>query len=116
MIIKKTQLDKKAITNCHDGVGRVFALEKIFNKQSTGIRFFHETTIPPGSTIGIHGHEGNREELFIIQEGTGVYSEDGCEHEVGPGDICFFKKDTGVHGIRPAGKQPLVILVIGVNI
>ncbi|MCG8334054.1 MAG: cupin domain-containing protein [Proteobacteria bacterium] len=116
MLFKKTQLDQIEINNCHDGVGSVFSLEKIFNKESTGFRFFHETTIPPGSTIGIHGHEDSREELFVIKEGTGIYSEDGREHEVGPGDICFFNKNTGVHGIRPAGKQPLVMLVIGVNI
>lgn len=115
MLIKKSQLDEKEISNCHEGAGSVFALEKIFNKQSTGFRFFHETTIPPGSTIGIHGHETNREELFIIQEGKGIYSEDGHEYQVGPGDICFFSKETDSHGIRPAGNQPLVMLVIGVN-
>lgn len=115
MMIKKSQLEKIEITNCHNGVGNVSSLEKIFNKKSTGFRFVQETTIPPNSSIGNHGHEESREELFIIKEGIGIYSEDGNEYEVGPGDICFFNKDTGVHGIRPAGNQPLVMLVIGTN-
>ena len=66
--------------------------------------------------MGIHGHEDSREELFIIKEGMGIYLEDGQEYQVGPGDICFFNQEANEHGIRPVGNQPLIILVIGVNI
>lgn len=91
--------------------------------------FFHEVTIPPGTTEGTHRHIGT-EELYYIVEGEGIaymgenddpslsslptvqrsiFGVDvrACkEVPVTAGNV-IFTKSGGIHGIRNPGDKPL---------
>ncbi|HEX2078480.1 MAG TPA: hypothetical protein VHG08_12250 [Longimicrobium sp.] len=92
--------------------------------------FFHEVTIPPGTTEGTHQHIGS-EELYFITEGRGVAymgAEDdpslrdayptverdifgigpkACKQvPVEPGSV-IYTKSGGIHGIENPGPDPL---------
>lgn len=91
--------------------------------------FFHEVTIPPGTTEGTHRHIGS-EELYYIVEGEGIAylgeNDDPAlsniplvqrsifgigprlarEVEIGPGHV-IYTKSGGIHGIRNSGAKPL---------
>jgi mannose-6-phosphate isomerase-like protein (cupin superfamily) len=91
--------------------------------------FFHEVTVPPGTTEGTHQHVGSEEVYYIVQ-GTGTaYMGVGDDpttdpyptimraiYDVGmrpckelavhPGSV-IFTKSGGIHGIRNEGTVPL---------
>ena len=101
-------------------------LQRVFG---SSIVFFHEVTIPPGTTEGTHQHIGS-EELYYIVEGQGtaymgvaddpttepyptvarsVYTlgSRACkELPVRPGSV-LFTKSGGIHGIRNTVTAPL---------
>lgn len=51
-------------------------------------RLIGEIHLAPGTSIGIHTHEGECE-VFYILEGRGVYHDNGQARAVKPGDICI---------------------------
>ena len=76
----------------------------------TLINFIHETTLPVGSTIGRHPHEGN-EEVYIVTEGKGEMTVDGESVVMEPGDACL-TKDGSYHSFKNIGDKNLRIIVI----
>jgi mannose-6-phosphate isomerase-like protein (cupin superfamily) len=96
---------------------------------ASSVVFFHQVTIPPGTTEGTHRHIGT-EELYYIVQGTGIaYMGDGddpdtanyplvdqnvygfgvkkCrELKVRAGNV-IYTKSGGIHGIKNTGKVPL---------
>lgn len=64
-------------------------------------------TIPPGSSIGIHGHPDD-EEAYVIISGTGTYTSEEGEHSMGPGDIALCYQGEK-HGIENTGQTDLVM-------
>lgn len=66
-------------------------------------------TLPPGATIGVHGHEKN-EDAYIIISGHGVFiGADGKEIPIQAGDTTIARKGES-HGVKNTGTGPLVIL------
>ena len=66
-------------------------------------------TLPPGVTIGVHGHEKN-EDVYIIISGQGVFIvADGKEIPIKAGDTTITRKGES-HGVRNTGTEPMVIL------
>jgi quercetin dioxygenase-like cupin family protein len=118
MYITKESMNQIEINNCHDGIGCINAFELIISKEKKGTRFIHYTSLPVGSTIGIHNHSdtGDREELFIFTHGQGILIENGIEHEIKAGDICrYLPGDT--HGVVNTSKsEELKMIVIGINL
>ena len=95
----------------HDGEGlcdhcAVF-LDKDFD---TPVRFLNYTIIPPSGSFGQHVH-GDDNELYIILEGTGEYTENGVTSPVSDGDVIVNARFAS-HGIRNTGDRPMRILVI----
>ena len=115
MIVTTKDMAAKTIESCHGGLGSVTVLERIIDLTDVGIGYINETVVPPGSTIGRHGHE-NRQELYIILDGVASYLDDGTETTVRPGDICVYDRDSGDHALTPIGSEPVRMLVIGVLI
>jgi len=111
--------------------GNVIEMRWLFQRELGGsLVFFHEVTIPPGTTEGTHQHIGT-EELYYIVSGEGLAyigakgapaGTDGLktvdrwiygiglkackEVPVKPGNV-IFTKSGGIHGIRNPGTQPL---------
>ena len=67
-------------------------------------------SIPPGASIGDHGHS-EEAEYFIITEGVGIVLDGDQEHPVGPGDVTVTGSGQS-HSIRNAGAEPLKFIAV----
>ena len=74
------------------------------------IRFLNYTIIPPSGSFGQHTH-GNDNEIYIILDGQGEYTENGCTVKVTDGDI-LVNAPFASHGIKNTGPVPMRILVL----
>lgn len=95
----------------HEGTGHcehaAIFLESDFD---TPLRFLNYTVIPPHGSFGLHQH-GDDNEIYIILEGAGAYTQDGKTVPVVGGDILLNAR-FATHGIENTGDIPLRILVI----
>lgn len=80
------------------GKGRVFALMRI----------------PPGSSIGVHTHEGEQETIVILS-GTGETLDNGEWLPIGPGDVAICPNG-GQHGIRNKGDVDIEMIALILNV
>lgn len=76
-------------------------------------RMIAENTLDKGAEIGYHVHEDD-DELFVIIEGRGLYSENGEELAVGPGDMLLLTRSNS-HGLKNVGDGPLRLLAVIAN-
>jgi quercetin dioxygenase-like cupin family protein len=65
------------------------------------------TTYPPGT--GAHEHRHPHWQVFVVQEGRGIYSLDGVEVAAEPGDVVAVPPNA-LHGFRVDGDAPLLHL------
>lgn len=123
MVIKRGRNDVEETTleNCHDGVGKVKVRQLLGYEPllpvpgnpedfDSCIRFMHETTLLPGSSIGLHPHKGN-EELYYVLEGKGLMTVDGESAEMNSGDVCLTKNGSS-HSFKNIGEGELRIIVL----
>src|SRR5690625_6746595 len=64
--------------------------------------------VNPGQRLSLQKHE-HRKEHWVIVRGNGVFTLDGEERNVGPGDTVFIPTG-GVHRIQNDGEDYLVII------
>ena len=98
------------LPHCHDGIG-ILKHNDAFPADSyaSGLQFIHHTILPPGTTIGNHTH-GNDEEVYVVLEGQGLYTEDDKTFPVKPGDI-LRNRPYGTHGLVNTEEIDLKLLV-----
>ena len=103
------------LVNCHDGIGTV-KHNDAFPKESyaSNLMFLHHTVLPPGTTIGNHAHE-NDEEIYIVLEGKGLYTQDDETFPVKEGDI-LRNRPYGTHGLVNTEAVDLKLLVFCVKV
>ena len=112
-LLKKSKAMKKARQeSCHDGMGSVDILNVLGEKdfRNKKVLFIHSTTVPAGSTIGVHRHADN-EEYYYVLEGRGTMLLDGKRYEIHKGDITGVYPG-GSHGLENNSKKKMQILVI----
>ena len=80
-------------TAVQDGMGRILPL-----------------TLPVGSSIGLHTHEGNCEIIHVLS-GSGVCHDDGADIAISAG-MTHYCPEGHTHGIDNTGTEPLVLLGI----
>lgn len=109
---KQESVKGAMVENCHGGVGSVHVRQLLGEDGDfdSCICFMHETTVPKGTTIGLHPHHGT-EELYYVISGRGVMSVDGREVELGPGDVCLTKQGS-THGFRNVGDEDVRVIVL----
>lgn len=73
-------------------------------------RVFAHTTVPQGSGIGYHVHNGDTE-IYYIYSGRGEFNDDGTITEVKSGDVTITPSGHG-HGIRCLGDEPLELIAL----
>ena len=61
-----------------------------------------------GAGIGLHLHD--KDEVYYVISGRGLYLLDGKAHEVGPGDAMLTRPGS-THGIQQRGDEDLVLLI-----
>ena len=69
-----------------------------------------QITLPMGSSIGLHRHEGNCEVIYVIS-GEGICTDDGEEYPISAGTRNYCPEGH-IHGIRNTGTQPLVLFAV----
>lgn len=79
----------------------------------TPIEFLGYTEIPPGSSVGYHGHRED-EEVYIILEGTGMMTVNGQTSQVKKGDV-ILNKPWWKHGLENDSSEPLRVLIFEVK-
>jgi len=98
----------------HDGAGRVRTTRVVSPSDGSGFRFIDLTEIPPGSSVGVHTHGHEDEEIYVIVSGRGRMRLEAREFEVGPGDV-IRNAPGGTHGLVNIGTEPLRMVVLDVN-
>jgi mannose-6-phosphate isomerase-like protein (cupin superfamily) len=76
-------------------------------------RFVDLSVLPGGSDIGVHTHEHDNHELYVIIAGRGRMHLDGEEFEVGPGDV-IVNRPGGTHGLTNLSDGELRLVVVEV--
>lgn len=111
MLRRKEDCRYQVIENMKGGDG-YFCLRHIGeNSEMAGrVSLFARGSLPPGSTVGLHRHEGNMEYCLFIG-GEGLVKEEQAEYPVTVGDvsICF---DGGFHEIINTGASELEYIVL----
>ena len=67
-------------------------------------------TLPAGSSIGLHTHEGNCEIIHVLS-GSGVCHDDGQDVALRAG-MTHYCPEGHSHGIDNDGAEPLVLLAV----
>jgi len=111
MIKKKSEQHSEVRKNMRGAPGEV-TVRNYFRKEEMHIpcRLCAELVIPPGAGIGLHEHL-NEDEIFIVQRGTGIITDNGTDAAVGPGDAIITGRG-GSHAVRNDGKEDLVMTAI----
>ena len=65
-------------------------------------------TLTPGSSIGLHTHQGNCEVVYVLS-GSGRCIDDGAEYPLSPGSVTYCPEGRS-HSIVNTGEVPLVLL------
>ena len=93
-----------------NGVGEI-TVRSLLNgpeEMSQKGRVFGHTTVYPGSEIGYHIHDS---ETYYILSGHGLYSDNGHEVEVSPGDVTYCAPGEG-HGLKCLGAEPIEMIAL----
>ena len=73
-------------------------------------RMYARLVIKPGCSIGYHVHE-NEAEIFYILTGAALYSDNGAETELLPGDMALTPSGRG-HSIANRGNEDLEMMAL----
>lgn len=87
-MIKNFYDEKGELKKIHEGKGLIHSV-KLFGVEDfdTDIGYVAFTAINPGDSIGYHEHVSDREEIYVILEGNGIYTENTVASNVKPGDV-----------------------------
>ena len=111
MIRRKSELKVDVHNEFRGGKGSIIFEHFMDQQMANGAgRLFAKTIVPPGSSVGLHKHEGDSEVYFIL-EGKALLNDNGVEVEVGPGDVNFCR-DGESHGIENIGTSDLVYIAV----
>lgn len=96
------------------GKGEIYITHLLTQKEMVGqCGMFAKVVVPPGSSLGVHQHNGNTETYHILQ-GKALYTDNSETCEVKPGDTTFCA-DGDSHGIENIGDEDLIFMAIIIN-
>lgn len=101
--------------NVKGGEGTVLFDYLLGDEQLQGMcGMYAKVTLPPGSSIGYHTHEGDSESYYILS-GQGTYINNKKEEvEIFANDVTFTADGEG-HSIINTGKERLVLIAMIIN-
>lgn len=111
MIRKASERHSETREKMRGGEGTV-AIHHFFKPDeiTARTRLCAEMVVPPGSSVGLHEHEGE-DELYFVTAGTGVISEGGEEWRVEAGDAILTGNGAS-HAVRNDGEEELRIIAV----
>ncbi len=91
----------------HGGTGKTTAYP--FFKDAPGMSFeFRKRVLPAGAGIGFHQHD--KDEIYYVISGNGIYTLDGEDYAVTAGNAMLTRPGS-THAIRQTGEADLVLLI-----
>ncbi len=99
------------VLNAHDGDGEVLSARVADDKAHHGLNFIDMTEVPAGHSIGIHTHDMDNEEIYVVLSGIGLMTIEDRTVEVKTGDVVV-NPPGGTHGLRNPGPDVLKIVVL----
>jgi mannose-6-phosphate isomerase-like protein (cupin superfamily) len=81
--------------------------------QVPACNFVDLTVVPAGAEIGIHTHDTDNEEIYVVISGRAEMHVDGETIEVGPGHVVV-NRPGGTHALRNPGPEEVRLVVIEV--
>jgi mannose-6-phosphate isomerase-like protein (cupin superfamily) len=97
----------------HEGTRPILCNRAIAKADGSACNFVDFAIVPTGADIGIHTHERDNEEIYIVISGRGMMHLDGEDFEIGPGHVVV-NRPGGTHGLRNTGREELRLIVIEV--
>ena len=76
------------------------------------MRFLYYTVLPSGASFGEHTH-GDDNEVYLVLEGSGLYSMNGEAASVEAGDV-LINKPFAFHFLKNTGDSEMRVLVFEV--
>jgi len=111
MINTANKMRKEVRSEMRGGTGEITLTHLVEGADMLGkARIAARLSIPPGSTIGEHPH-GPDAEIYIIEKGVAIVTDNGARHEMKAGDAMFIGGgDT--HSLANGGDGILEVLAI----
>jgi mannose-6-phosphate isomerase-like protein (cupin superfamily) len=97
----------------HGGSRPILTRRVFHGRDASHCRFVDLSIVPGGADIGLHTHQLDNHELYVIVAGRGRMHLDGEEFDVGPGDVVM-NRPGGTHGLRNTSETELRLVVIEV--
>ena len=94
----------------HGGRGAVGRARLVAPAEDSGCRFIDVVRVPPGATIGRHGHAPGDEEYYVFMSGSGRMFRDGEWFDVRPGDLVRTLQG-GEHQVLNTGAEDLRVII-----
>lgn len=108
MVIRVEDVAPETAQAVRGGEGCVIARRLLGPHPGSALAALGVNRLPPGSSIGLHGHTGE-EDVYFCLEGAGVVVDDGREHAFTPGTLQICRSG-GTQALRNPGPGDLVFL------
>jgi mannose-6-phosphate isomerase-like protein (cupin superfamily) len=111
MIKKKNMQEIETRENMRGGAGEVTVRHYLKPEEiKARTRLCAELVLPPGASIGLHDHT-EEDEIYLIQKGQGLMTDNGKEFPVEPGDAILTGQGAS-HSIKNTGAEDLVVTAV----
>ncbi len=112
MIRRKEEVRVRKVENAQGGEGTVTFYDWLLPEEAKGHgRVFSKLVIPPGASIGYHGHDGEFE-AYLVLSGEAEVNDNGEKAVLHAGDVNLCR-DGQSHGTRNCSKdEDLVLLAL----
>jgi len=112
--VKMTKAGERKVTEVKsaNGCSEFILKEILLSDEQMGEHcgLFGKVTIKPGCELGYHEHHGEGEAYYILK-GSGIYSDNGKEIAVTPGDVVFCEDGSG-HGLINTGTEDIEFIAL----
>jgi mannose-6-phosphate isomerase-like protein (cupin superfamily) len=99
----------------HGGKAPIKFKRLVDRARGSAANFIDASIVPVGADIGIHSHQFDNEEIYIVLSGCGLMHIDGQEFEVTAGDV-IVNRPGGTHGLKNIGNVDLRLIVVEVPV
>ena len=111
MIKKADILQTVTFQNRFGGKGEIAVKQLLSGDEFCGKgRLFAHNVIFPGSSIGLHPHQGDFETYYILK-GEGVADDNGVKTPIKAGDVLYTKNGES-HSLENTGSENLELIAL----
>lgn len=111
MIRRKEEINIRPVKGAQGGKGQVYFHDWLTKEEACNLgRVFSKLVIPPGSSIGVHQHNGEFEAIYVL-EGQATVTDGDETVVLNPGDMNLCREGD-FHGVENCGDQDLVMIAL----